>query len=594
MAAALLCYVFCVMSPVSAASPTVADPGDPGAPHTVCAVRKLAYERAMERQPHNAPHSRLFDALELRTLCGEVPPAGGPRQRDAVTDDGEDFLRVDPLGGDDAHGRPFRTVAAALAAARRIGGPLKPIVLADGIHFINETLQLTPADSGFSIRAASGAKAWLSGGVPLSGLAWRKEPNGVWAATVSDPAIEDIPGLLTVGAQDHSPTSRLVRARFPNGNWERDMWGLCSTNECLDIGPAYTTPERWGGDPAVSINGAAAIPKASVAEWWQPPNKALPTQIFFNATQGGAACDGATRNCTTYQYSMGKGGPCQLWASPDSNPANAGSSYWCGEYCGGGGAGEDSHMSKTGWLGLPLGVTFNRSSMVYERMQQWADPVGAIAHVWMDSSWFTNMFEITSANVKAGNLSFDDPAMPGFPKGGWQGGRNWRTGGRPSVLAGDSTVAPLIVENLAEELDAENEYFFDVKTRVLRVKPNASMTWPPEMLVATKLQTLVKIEGSQEAPVRDVSFNGIGWRDAAYTYMERWGVPSGGDWALYHGAALHIHGASEVTVTDCDFVRLDNNAIILTVRLDHHPALYYNSIERCANNLSDRNAGVHP
>ena len=90
----------------------------------------------------------------------------------------------------------------------------------------------------------------------------------------------------------------------------------------------------------------------------------------------------------------------------DSDPAKAGSSYWCGksvfsvplcsqtrmfaktgseklekrrlyrcgEYCAGGGAGQDSAMSKTGWLGLPLGVTFNRSSAVYERMQGWKSP----------------------------------------------------------------------------------------------------------------------------------------------------------------------------------------------------------------------------
>ena len=49
-------------------------------------------------------------------------------------------------------------------------------------------------------------------------------------------------GLLTVEA-DYSPT-RLTRARYPNGNWEADMWGLCSTNNCLKVGPAYTTPER--------------------------------------------------------------------------------------------------------------------------------------------------------------------------------------------------------------------------------------------------------------------------------------------------------------------------------------------------------------
>ena len=165
---------------------------------------------------------------------------------------------------------------------------------------------------------------------------------------------------------------------------------MCSTNQCLDIGPAYTTPERWGGDPAVSINKAAAVPKAAVQEWWLPPAKDLPTQAYFNASQGGAACDGATRNCTTYDYSMGSGGPCKLWASPDSDPSKAGSSYWCGEHCAGGGAGEDSAMSKTGWLGLPLGVTFNKSSAVFARMQRWSKPEGAVVHAWMDSSWFTN------------------------------------------------------------------------------------------------------------------------------------------------------------------------------------------------------------
>jgi len=61
-------------------------------------------------------------------------------------------------------------------------------------------------------------------------------------------------------------------------------------------------------------------------------------------------------------------------------------------------------------------------------------------------------------------------------------------------------------------------------------------------------------------PVRVVA----GIRDAAATFMERWGVPSGGDWALYMGAALHLHGAVGTRIEGCTFSRLDNNAIILT------------------------------
>jgi hypothetical protein len=42
------------------------------------------------------------------------------------------------------------------------------------------------------------------------------------------------------------------------------------------------------------------------------------------------------------------------------------------------------------------------------------------------------------------------------------------------------------------------------------------------------------------------------------------GYRGSGDWSLYHGAALDIHGAKNVAVDNCAFVRLDNNAIILT------------------------------
>jgi hypothetical protein len=87
---------------------------------------------------------------------------------------------------------------------------------------------------------------------------------------------------------------------------------------------------------------------------------------------------------------------------------------------------------------------------------------------------------------------------------------------------------------------------------------------PPDRLVAANLQTLVRVAGTQATPARDVLFTGVGWRDAAPTFMERWGVPSGGDWSMYHGAAIELHGVVNVSVSACQFVRLDNNAILLS------------------------------
>ena len=43
--------------------------------------------------------------------------------------------------------------------------------------------------------------------------------------------------------------------------------------------------------------------------------------------------------------------------------------------------------------------------------------------------------------------------------------------------------------------------------------------------------------------------------------MEKWGVPSGGDWSLYRGAAVFIEGTENVIVDSCLFKRVDGNGL---------------------------------
>jgi hypothetical protein len=52
---------------------------------------------------------------------------------------------------------------------------------------------------------------------------------------------------------------------------------------------------------------------------------------------------------------------------------------------------------------------------------------------------------------------------------------------------------------------------------------------PAEGFVLTRLRTLLSINGTRAAPVRDVTVTGVGFRDARATYMDPHGVPSGGD-----------------------------------------------------------------
>lgn len=319
----------------------VLDPSD--GTRTQCAMRRLGYQHALKLQPFRAraEMQELFDALQLQTVCGDEfrqSSPSWPAQEARLSE-------VFPHGAIHvyADGPKKLTVEAALEQWRTTGRKV-PILLHDGVHLLNATLNLSAADSGLRISAAPGeTNAWLSGGVELSNLEWQAakgKPKGVFVANVSAYSLKEITGLYSVDAETYAPSFRWQRARYPNGLWERDLWGLCSTNDCLDLGPAYTTPQRWGGETSgenASVTGAAAIPKAEIKAWWPAGNATTggwgrPQQHpFLNATQGGEACAPGSKNCTTWEFTLGCGGPCKLWGSWDSSPANSGCQYWCGD-----------------------------------------------------------------------------------------------------------------------------------------------------------------------------------------------------------------------------------------------------------------------
>lgn len=58
------------------------------------------------------------------------------------------------------------------------------------------------------------------------------------------------------------------------------------------------------------------------------------------------------------------------------------------------------------------------------------------------------------------------------------------------------------------------------------------------LLDPPQLRELFNITGSQAAPVVGVSFVGLGFRDAAISYLQPHGMPSSGDWAIARTASL--------------------------------------------------------
>eukprot|EP00658_Telonema_sp_P-2_P044707 TRINITY_DN32605_c0_g1_i1.p1 TRINITY_DN32605_c0_g1~~TRINITY_DN32605_c0_g1_i1.p1 ORF type:complete len:154 (+),score=44.17 TRINITY_DN32605_c0_g1_i1:126-587(+) len=86
---------------------------------------------------------------------------------------GASIVHVDShTGSDDAPGtraQPFRTMARALSATRRLPGSNNTILLGPGSYYTNSTIILTSQDDGLTIEGAGWNRTILSGGmVPVS------------------------------------------------------------------------------------------------------------------------------------------------------------------------------------------------------------------------------------------------------------------------------------------------------------------------------------------------------------------------------------------------------------------------------------------
>jgi hypothetical protein len=118
-----------------------------------------------------------------------------------------------------------------------------------------------------------------------------------------------------------------------------------------------------------------------------------------------------------------------------------------------------------------------------------------------------------------------------------------------------------------EELDIGSEWFFERTERKLYLFWNGTAGTPPPpsiQFVATHLKRLITIIGTKATPVQGVTIRGIGIRDAAATFMDPWGVPSGGDWALHRGGAVFIEGTEGTVVQGNLFKRVDGNALFIS------------------------------
>jgi hypothetical protein len=176
-----------------------------------------------------------------------------------------------------------------------------------------------------------------------------------------------------------------------------------------------------------------------------------------------------------------------------------------------------------------------------QRAARWHDPAGGFIHALHAAEWGGMHYVITSKSPD-NKITFE---------GGWQ---NNRPMGMHDIR---------FVENIFEELDAPGEWFFDANNSLLYFYPPADVDLATATIEAVRLRHLVEFHGTEQAPVRFVSFKGLTFRHTARTFMENKEPLVRSDWTTYRGGALFLTGTEDCAIEDCFVDQVGGNAIFV-------------------------------
>jgi len=120
------------------------------------------------------------------------------------------------------------------------------------------------------------------------------------------------------------------------------------------------------------------------------------------------------------------------------------------------------------------------------------------------------------------------------------------------------------VENILEELDSPGEWYFDAAAKMLYLYPNTTDSAPADAgLVAAQGKYAIRVSGSQAAPVTNVTLSGITFAHADVTYLDKFQVPSSGDFAVHRGGVVTAEGVEGLAVENCLFRSPGGNGIVV-------------------------------
>ncbi|WP_460940422.1 right-handed parallel beta-helix repeat-containing protein [Spirosoma humi] len=177
-----------------------------------------------------------------------------------------------------------------------------------------------------------------------------------------------------------------------------------------------------------------------------------------------------------------------------------------------------------------------------ERISRWKASKGGYVHALHNGEWGDFHYRITGK--EAGQVKLE---------GGWQNNR-------PAPMHPQER----FVENIAEELDAPGEWFYNRTTHVLSLMPPPGVNLATARIDVSRLKGLIELKGNPKAPLKNVHVHNIRFVNAERTVMETHEPLLRSDWMIYRGAAAFLENTENCQFTNCEFTELGGNALFIS------------------------------
>ena len=519
-----------------------------------CAVKQLALDYAgslLVSELHTARSALAAVALALdpTSICDLVPPppphassrppsAASIAYADALARAaaGTNAIIFVAVNGSDANdgsaAAPVQTLHHAQQLARKAGKGTT-VVLHPGQYNLASVaeggaLTLTAADSGIAWMAlpglASRGETIVSGGRAIENLKWTPvtaEEQGQLGLSAAGVYKATLPATITGLEELFVDGKRQIRARYPNANPEVDIYPV-----------GYNIQY---GDPEARVSMTDIGWGPSIGDGTTGKIKTITTPVQPNQF---------------YQYAYfltGDDGPSRIydpkWSWTDipltcDNPDDPQNLHCSDDY---------PHF-------VHGSIVFNSTQLPNAAKYTNVDQIRLRAM--HDSFWGNWGFHIGAVHTDAAAGAADYVmGYANFTSGGWQEG----TGSGEGEYGGVN----YFVENVLQELDVEEEWYFDAATHTLYYMA-AGGNAPSGSFVSSELDTLFSVSGASVADAAtDITIMGIRFIGAAPTFYKPYMASGPGDWTIYNGGALYVTNATGVTIESCVFDSLGGNAIFM-------------------------------